>query len=121
MKRTFLLVLAAAMMVALTLAVGCGGGNDTATTETTVPADTTATAPAGGNADGAAIFAANCAVCHGAQGQGATGPDIRPLGDADKDRIVKQVTNGGKSMPPFGSQLSAAEIDAVAAYVMSLQ
>jgi len=124
MKRIFLLVLAAAMIVALTLAGGCGGTNDTATTaavETTVSPDTTATPPAGGSADGAAIFATNCAVCHGAQGQGGNGPDIRPFTDADKDRIVRQVTNGGKSMPPFGSQLSAAEIDAVAAYVISLQ
>jgi len=119
MKRTFLLVLAGTMIVALTLSGGCGGGGDTTTTaavETTVSPDAT-----GGSADGAALFAANCAVCHGAEGQGGNGPDIRPLADADKDRIVKQVTNGGKSMPPFGGQLSAAEIDTVAAYVINLQ
>ena len=119
MKRTFLLVLASAMIVALTLTGGCGGSSDTTTTaavETTVTPDTT-----GGSADGAAIFATNCAVCHGAEGQGGNGPDIRPLADADKERVVQQVTNGGKAMPPFGGQLSAAEIDAVAAYVIGLQ
>ncbi len=118
MKRTFLLVLAAAMIVALTLAGGCGGDETTTTAavETTVSLDTT-----GGSAEGAALFASNCAVCHGAEGQGGNGPDIRPLADADKDRIVKQVTNGGNAMPPFGGQLDAAEIDAVAAYVISLQ
>lgn len=85
------------MILALTLAGGCGG-----------------------SADGAAIFAANCALCHGAEGQGGSGPDIRPVGDDGKDRVLEQVTNGSDAMPPFGSQLSAAEIDAVAAYVISL-
>jgi len=117
--RTFLLVLVAAMIVALTLAAGCGGGSATTTTpavETTVTPD-----DGGGGADGAAIFAANCAVCHGAEGQGVSGPDIRPLGDGDTARVVTQITDGGTAMPPFGGQLSAADIDAVAAYAISLQ
>lgn len=124
MKRTFLLVLAAAMILTLTLTAGCGGSGGTTTTaapDTTVFPDTTVTPPSGGTADGAALFATNCVVCHGAQGQGVVGPDIRPIGDEDKDRVVQQVTNGGDAMPPFGGQLSAAEIDAVAAYAISLQ
>ena len=32
---------------------------------------------------------------------------------------MDQVTNGGTSMPPYGSQLSTEEIDAVADYVLS--
>lgn len=124
MKRRSLLIPLAAALVITALVAGCGGGGDTTTTaapETTLSPDTTGVSTTGGAADGAAIFATNCSVCHGAQGQGGTGPDLRPLGDADRDRVVQQVINGGSAMPSFGGSLSAAEIDAVAAYVLTLQ
>jgi mono/diheme cytochrome c family protein len=35
-------------------------------------------------------------------------------------RVVKQVTDGGGGMPAFGGRLSAAQIDAIAAYVARL-
>ncbi len=74
----------------------------------------------GGNPEaGEAIFAENCAVCHGTDGHGGSGgPDLRtmPLAKTEEGAI-QQVTNGGGGMPPFGGQLSPEEIEDVASYV----
>ncbi|MBS1886897.1 MAG: c-type cytochrome [Actinobacteria bacterium] len=75
----------------------------------------------GGNAEaGAAVFAQNCATCHGPTGHGGgIGPDLRtmPLAQTEEGTI-KQVTNGGAVMPPFSGVLSEEEIKNVAAYVV---
>jgi cytochrome c551 len=93
--------------------------------ETTPEAGTTST-PAGGaeqaNAQGKQVFTENCASCHtlkdaGAKGQ--VGPDLDDL-KPDDATVQRQVTNGGGGMPAFKSQLSAAEIKAVAQYVSSV-
>ena len=56
---------------------------------------------AGSAADGAAVFKAKCAMCHGADG--------------------KKVTADGKGkMPAYKSKLSADEITAVVAHIRSL-
>jgi len=74
----------------------------------------------GGNPEaGEAVFAENCAVCHGSDGHGgAGGPDLRtmPLAKTEEGAI-QQVTNGGGGMPPFGGTLSPEEIEDVASYV----
>ena len=74
--------------------------------------------------DGAALYQAKCASCHGADGRGDT-----PVGKALKIRslleprwaaedapaaIAKVVREGSPGMPPLASKLSAAEIEAVA-------
>lgn len=78
---------------------------------------------------GAKLFAENCAVCHGADGQGRVGaelaknwPSIRP------DLTVKAIiTNGvpGSPMPAWsqakGGPLSDAEIEALVQYILSWQ
>jgi mono/diheme cytochrome c family protein len=80
-------------------------------------------APAAGGGDaaaGEAIFAENCAVCHGADGHGGSGgPDLRtmPLAQTEEGAI-EQVTHGGGGMPEFGGTLSEEEIKNVAAYVV---
>ena len=115
MRRTLVLLLIAVSLTALLgLTAGCGGDDETTTTE----AATTETTGGGAMADGAAVFASNCAVCHGADGTGGTGPDLTSLTGLTKERVIDQVTNGGASMPPFGDQLSADEIGAVADYVV---
>jgi len=62
-----------------------------------------------------------CGSCHTLAAAGATG-DVGPSFDGDSslthDLIVDRVTNGAGPMPAFGSQMTPAEIDAVAAYVL---
>jgi cytochrome c oxidase cbb3-type subunit III len=75
---------------------------------------------------GAALFASNCAACHGADGRGgehapdiATASDVRRLTDKNLIDIVK---NGitGTGMPGF-DWLSQDKILAIDAYVRTLQ
>jgi mono/diheme cytochrome c family protein len=75
----------------------------------------------------------NCYACHGANAQGAVGPNLTDAewihSDGSYDAIVKQITTGvtaeeSKSkipMPPKGgSTITDDEVKAVAAYVYSL-
>jgi mono/diheme cytochrome c family protein len=84
--------------------------------ETTSPAGTAEDAPV----DGAAVYAANCAVCHGGNGDGGVGPRlgdgavVQRFPDIEEQRVV--VTDGTGRMPAFGSRLSAEEIAAVVDY-----
>ncbi|HEU5063428.1 MAG TPA: c-type cytochrome [Solirubrobacterales bacterium] len=77
-------------------------------------------ASGGEAAAGATVFADNCAGCHGDDGHGgAGGPDLTTMPLAQTEAgTVKQVTNGGGGMPPFGGQLSEEEISDVAAFVV---
>jgi mono/diheme cytochrome c family protein len=78
---------------------------------------------------GARLFADNCAVCHGSQGQGRVGatlnknwPSIRP------DLLVRDTIERGianSPMPAWGQQyggpLTSDQIDALVAYILSWQ
>jgi mono/diheme cytochrome c family protein len=71
--------------------------------------------------DGASIYKAKCAMCHGADGKGKT-----PLtATAQKDsveEIAKIVADGKKpKMPSYQGKLSAEEIKAVSTFVKSLK
>jgi mono/diheme cytochrome c family protein len=98
-----------------------------------------AQAPAGvtaaATAQGDSIFHSkgNCYACHGANAQGAVGPNLTDAewihSDGSYDAIVKQVTTGvtkeesksGIPMPAKGgSSITDDEVKAVAAYVYSL-
>jgi mono/diheme cytochrome c family protein len=74
-------------------------------------------APAASNSPGAAIFASQCARCHGANGQGGIGPKLaqgtvtRAFDSADAELVV--VTNGLDGMPAFKNQLSPEQLRAV--------
>ncbi len=81
----------------------------------------TAAAPAGG-ADGATIYASNCASCHGANGEGMGQVFPALAGNdklADANFVIDVVLNGrpGTSMPAFGGQLSDEEVAAVVSYI----
>src|SRR6266545_102207 len=81
----------------------------------------------GGGSGGAArsgpgydVYLANCARCHGQDGQGGVGPKlaggavVRSFPDlADQIRLVE---NGEGTMPSFKNRLSTAEIEDVVAY-----
>ncbi len=133
------LVLLAPVLLALSL-VGCGGGatttptgttTPTATTTTTPPATTTTTTPPATTTtttgiDAAALYAANCAVCHGANRQGTppTFPPLTPTSLADDSvaSIAQTITNGvnGTAMQPWGAKLSADQINALANFVKNV-
>ena len=110
-------------LVASVLALGACGGDEGESSATTSAGGAPATTGGGGGAvDGAEVFAtAGCANCHTLEAAGANG-DVGPNLDElqpSKERVVKQVTNGGGVMPSFKDQLSEAQIDAVAEYVSS--
>jgi mono/diheme cytochrome c family protein len=73
---------------------------------------------------GKAVYAANCASCHGADGKGtATGPNLTDFAATSKvsQAAWAQTIAGGKGkMPAFGDKLSAAEQAAGLEYVRSL-
>jgi mono/diheme cytochrome c family protein len=78
-----------------------------------------ATSAGTGSADGSAVFAANCVMCHG-----TTGAQMPPVKLFDKafmegKDVVATVTNGKGAMPAFKGRLSDDEIKAVADYVKS--
>jgi cytochrome c oxidase cbb3-type subunit III len=82
-------------------------------------------------ADGERLFAAVCARCHGSEGTGgvalAGGPAPRNLQDptfqrARTDADIRHVITSGKgvAMPAFRAAFQPHEIDALVAYVRSL-
>ena len=73
---------------------------------------------------GKAVYAANCASCHGTDGKGtSTGSNLSDFAATSKVSQVAwaQVVAGGKgNMPAFGGKLSAAEQAAALEYSRSL-
>jgi mono/diheme cytochrome c family protein len=79
-------------------------------------------------ADASALWAANCASCHGKDGSGNTtmGKKLgvkdytkdQGFSDADAEKVIK---SGKDKMKGFGGKLSDADIKALVAYVRSLK
>ncbi len=120
--------------------VGCGSKAENTSTQETTPAPATETPapPAGGDvaaagdAQGAAIYAQRCVLCHGAGGHG-DGPASASLNpkprnhtdgsymNARTDAELLEVLHNGKgAMPAWKSVLSEDEINAVLKHVRSL-
>lgn len=94
---------------------------------------------AGQVSDGARLFAEHCAACHGAKAEGKAADWRQTLPDGSYPPpplngsahawhhtlsvLRRSVARGGiplgGKMPPFGDQLSPAQIDAVIAYFQS--
>ncbi len=78
-------------------------------------------------ADGAAIYKAKCAMCHGPDGSKANAAmGIKPLSgpevQAQSDAQLTEVTSKGKGkMPAYAGKLSDEEIKAVVAYIRTLK
>ena len=82
--------------------------------------------PAG---DGASIFAAKCAMCHGPDGAGKTAmgaklgikdlrsSEVQKLADAE---LVKIVSNGKEKMPAYNAKLTAQQITDMVGYLREL-
>jgi mono/diheme cytochrome c family protein len=81
---------------------------------------------------GAAVYAENCAACHGPDGQGdgreAAGLSVPPTSFTDQEimaqlsasDLYQSVKNGSGEMPAFGDRLSDDQIWAVSEYLRSL-
>ncbi|MCX6363386.1 MAG: cytochrome c [Actinobacteria bacterium] len=119
MRRVLTASALAVLLLLVVAACGSSGGSaeTPASTPAATPAATDTGTPAGDAAtsDGATVFASNCAGCHGTDGSGGSGPDLR--NEASIDKVVAQVTDGGANMPAFAGRLSDAEIQSVAEYV----
>ena len=74
--------------------------------------------PASGQAQTRAVFERNCAVCHGPRGEGTQLGTMKtpPLNSGaaltDTDELFfKQISDGGKGMPPFKHMLDDKQIE----------
>jgi len=82
-------------------------------------ADTASTPQPDLVAQGSAVYTQHCQICHGAAGQGGTGPALAgDLADRYPDAADQRavILVGPKSMPSFATRLSDQEIDAVIAF-----
>lgn len=74
-------------------------------------------------ADGAAIFAQRCSVCHGDRGQGIaaavtiSGPSLKA--EHDLGNVMTAVESGPSHMPSFSRVLTGEQIREVSSYVTS--
>lgn len=75
-------------------------------------------------ADGASVYTANCAGCHGSDGRAKTSKgkrsgatDLTSNWNADEARAIRIITNGKGEMPSFKNKLSKEEIAAVFGYI----
>jgi ubiquinol-cytochrome c reductase cytochrome c subunit len=98
MTRTLFLVLTLGL-------AACSSGDDRIDTIVGLTGDA---------ANGGAVYASNCAGCHGADGNGGTEEGI--LGEDDVE-VVEVVLNGKESMPSFADTLSDQDIADVLAWL----
>ncbi len=81
--------------------------------------------------DASALFAKNCATCHGKDGRAKTLKakfnhardltDAKWQADVSDERLFNSIHNGRGHMPAWGKKFSEAEINALVAYVRKLK
>ncbi len=100
-------------VLALAVVAGCAGGSGSE--------EAPAASADGPAADGRPVYLQRCVGCHGVDGSGIVGPDIRPTNILEKyasaEAMEALVRDGLGEMPEFASKLSDDEIAAVVAYV----
>jgi len=76
-------------------------------------------------AAGGRIFASQCAMCHGGQGEGGIGPALNQPDfryGHNEEAVHESITKGRPNgMPGFGGQLSGNDIDNLTAFVLGLK
>ena len=112
MARLALVFMLAAVLALAIVACGESTSPDSGGT-TPAPASSEASAPADVT-DGAELYAAYCAGCHGADGGGGSAPPV--TGD-DSGEVSRLVSDGAGGMPGFAGQLTQAQIEAVSEFV----
>jgi mono/diheme cytochrome c family protein len=87
-------------------------------------------ARADGGVDGAAVYKAKCAMCHGPDGKGQTtmgkSMKLRDLGSADVQKqtdaeLFKVVAEGKAKMPAYKAKLDQASLDALVTFIRTLK
>ena len=69
---------------------------------------------------GASIYAANCATCHGENMKNPPWAiDLATFPRDEKDRFMNSVTYGVRNMPPWGDVLKPDQIAALWAYLVA--
>jgi mono/diheme cytochrome c family protein len=81
-------------------------------------------APGAAPEGGAQVFAAHCAMCHGANGEGGVGPNLH--GIATRKTLAQTVAfienpSGGIMPKLYPSQITEAQVQQVAAYIQTLK
>ena len=85
---------------------------------------------AGGGSDGAALYKAKCAMCHGPDGAGQTtmgkNMKLRDLRSAEVQKqtdaeLAKWIADGKGKMPAYKSKMSAEDINALVAFIRTLK
>jgi cytochrome c oxidase cbb3-type subunit 3 len=90
------------------------------------PAAAPAAAATNSAADAKALFAANCAMCHGADAKGGFGSDLTAAAYAYGKTLEAITTSiaqgrGDGKMPAYAGQLTPEEVTALAEYLLSLK
>ncbi|WP_171056306.1 c-type cytochrome [Paenibacillus sinopodophylli] len=68
------------------------------------------------------IYKSSCLPCHGDQFQGAMGPALDKVGATmSKEKIYKQIVQGGGGMPGYKDRLSEKEIVNLTNWLASFQ
>jgi mono/diheme cytochrome c family protein len=81
------------------------------------------------HAQGADLFKAKCAMCHGADGSGSamgkkmgahdfTAAEVQKMSDAD---LTETITKGKNKMPAYADKLKPEEIKGLVAYIRTLK
>ena len=83
------------------------------------------------NVDAKALFASECATCHGKDGQAKTFKakfnharnltDAKWQAEVTDERLFNSIHNGKGKMPAFGKKLSDSQINALVAFVRTLK
>ncbi len=70
--------------------------------------------------EGRLLYARECLLCHGGEGEGIAGPELAGNDFLNSGgRVVAQIMGGDeeRGMPPFGESLKDRQIAAIATYV----
>ena len=69
---------------------------------------------------GAAVYAANCVTCHGANMKNPPWAiDLATFPRDERARFIDSVTNGVRNMPPWGDVIKPDGIEALWAYLVA--
>lgn len=89
----------------------CGGGEEEDTSSNGDGGSTTA------SVDAEAVYAQNCAACHGANLEGMSGPSLEQVGARLSAEEIEGIIKNGKGAMPANVLSDEEEITAVAAWL----